>query len=81
MHTQVPERHSRGKHVIALLAVPAFVLMTVLVAWNVFKEQCTALSAAECLPVGSMGLGGAEVAVLATILAAGLATIVEVLAD
>jgi hypothetical protein len=81
MHTKVPVRRSRGKHLIALLGVPVIVLGTVLAVWNVLKEQCAALSTAQCLPVGSTDLGGAEVAVLATILAAGMAAIVEVAAD
>lgn len=81
MHTKVPVKHSRGKHLIALLWVPAVVLGAVLAVWNVLKEQCAALSTAQCLSVGSTNLGGTEVAVLATILAAGLAAIVEVAAD
>jgi hypothetical protein len=81
MHTTVPVKHSRGKHLVALLGVPAIVLGTVLVVWNMLKEQCVALSTAQCLPVGSTDLGGTEVAVLATILAAGMAAIVEVAAD
>jgi hypothetical protein len=47
----------------------------------VLKEQCAVLSTAQCLPVGPTDLGGTEVAVLATILAAGMAAIVEVAAD
>ena len=81
MHTKLPVRHTRGKHLIALVGVPAIVLGAVLAVWNVLKEQCAALSAAQCLPVGSTSLGGSEVAVLATLLAAGMATIVEVAAD
>lgn len=81
MHTPLPVAHSRGKHLIALLGVPAVVLGTVLVLWNALKEQCVVLSSAQCLPVGSTDLGATEVAVLATILAAGLAAIVEVAAD
>ncbi|GAA1478523.1 hypothetical protein GCM10009623_29690 [Nocardioides aestuarii] len=81
MHTKVPVRHTRGKHLVALVGVPLIVLSTVLVVWNALKEQCAVLSTAQCLPVGSTDLGGTEVAVLATLLAAGLATIVEVAAD
>ncbi len=81
MHTTVPVRHSRGKHLIALLGVPAIVLGAVFGVWTVLKEQCAALSTAQCLPVGSADLGGTDVAVLATLLAAGLAAIVEVAAD
>lgn len=81
MHTQLPAHHSRGKHLIALLGVPAIVLGAVLAVWNVLKEQCAVLSTAQCLPVGSTDLAATEVAVLATILAAGMATIVEVAAD
>jgi len=81
MHTKLPVKHSRGKHLIALLGVPAIVLGAVLAVWNVLKEQCAALSTAQCLPVGPTDLGGTEVAVLATLLAAGMAAIVEVAAD
>ena len=81
MHTKVPVKHTRGKHLIALVGVPASVLGAVWAVWNVLKEQCAALSTAQCLPVGSTDLGATDVAVLATLLAAGLATIVEVAAD
>lgn len=81
MHTTVPVKHTRGKHLIALVGVPAIVLGAVYAVWNVLKEQCATLSTAQCLPVGSTSLGATEVAVLATLLAAGLATIVEVAAD
>ena len=62
MHTKVPVKHTRGKHLIALVGVPAIVLAAVWAVWNVLKEQCAALSTAQCLPVGSTDLGGTEVA-------------------
>lgn len=81
MHTQVPAEHHRVRHLVALVGVPLAVLGVALVLWTTLKEQCAALSTAQCLPVGPVALGGTEVVVLATILAAGLAVIVEVLAD
>ena len=79
MHTQLPRQHHGGAHLVALLAVPVVVFAAAYAVWNVLKQQCAALTAQECLPVGSMELGGGDVALLATFLAAGLAAIIEVL--
>ena len=78
MHTQVRTAHSRGRHLVALVLVPLTVFAAAYAVWSTLKQQCAALAATECLPVGSTELGGSDVALLATFLAAGLAAIVEV---
>lgn len=78
MHTQVPVRRHRLRHLVALLGVPAAVSGVALLVWTVLKEQCVAFATDQCLPVGPVVLGGTDVAVLATLLAVGLAVIVEV---
>jgi hypothetical protein len=81
MHTQLPRHHRKGKHLLAFLVAPALVFTVVYAVWSVLKEQCTSLSTAQCLSAGSVSLGGTDVALLATFLAAGAAAIVEVVAD
>ena len=78
MHTQIQTGHSRARHLVAFLVVPVAVFAAAYAVWTTLKQQCGVLVAAECLPVGSTELGGSDVALLATFLAAGLATIVEV---
>lgn len=77
-HTQIQRRPSNTKHVVAFFATPVAVFLTAYALWTTLKQQCAAFTAVECVPVGSTQLGGSDVALLATFLAAGLAAIIEV---
>ena len=83
LHTQVQSKQGKlnGKHTAAFIAAPIFVYVVAYAVWTVLKQQCAAFTAAECLPVGSTHLGGSDVALLATFIAAGLAAIIEIAAD
>ena len=78
---RLQQKRSRGKHVVAFLAAPLAVFTVALAVWSQLKQQCAPLVAQECLPMGSVQLGGTDIALLATFLAAGVAAIVEVAAD
>ncbi len=74
-------KHSRGKHLVAFLAAPIAVFSVALAIWSQLKQQCAPLSAFDCVAMGGYELGGSDIALLATFLAAGLAAIVEIGVD
>ena len=77
-HPQVQRRHVNGTHLVAFLAVPVIVYAAAYAVWTALKQQCAPLSTLECVTVGSVDLGGSDVALLATFLVAGLAIITEI---
>lgn len=83
LHTQVQSKQGKhhGKHMAAFVAAPILVYVAAYAVWTVLKQQCAAFTSAECLPVGSTHLGGSDVVLLATFLAAGVAAIIEIAAD